>query len=400
MYDAQDGPRSEWDHLTLNHERSRVIRLLTSVALLAVLHPGALWSQAVAAGRSPSSAQEAGVLRLPERCATCRLESHQTLQIEGSEGELWNATRLVGTARDSQGRFWMVMGSSTLVHVLDRQGRLVGLVGRRGQGPGEFQSPNAVVPVGDSVVVFDVANARATMVGVDLQSARSFRLAGQVFSGASIGWPRVVINASIPNPDRAGFPFHILDLRDGVIEASFGGRSGGDFTPRNVAALFGHVLVSPSGREVWTISRTDFRVQRWTLRGEPIRTVAPDRDWFPPGGRNRLGGPSVPPDPVVLAAQSVGNELLVVFAVARSDWRRAWGNARGRDPHLAVGDLPAMEDLFQNRVALINLEKETVEGLWDHEVAPAGWAQPGDVFVEVEAALVPVIRFRRLSVTR
>lgn len=100
------------------------------------------------------------------------------LQVQGTEGELWNATNLVGTARDSQGRFWMVMGSSTLVHVLDGQGRLVGLVGRRGQGPGEFQSPAAVVPVGDSMVVFDVANARATMVGLDLQPSRSVRLAG------------------------------------------------------------------------------------------------------------------------------------------------------------------------------------------------------------------------------
>lgn len=209
----------------------------------------------------------------------------------------------------------------------------------------------------------------------------------------------MVINASIRSSDRAGFPFHILNLRDGVVEASFGGLPGGDFTPRDVAVLFGHVVLSPSGREVWTVSRADFRVQRWTLRGEPIRTLVPDRDWFPPGGRNRPGSPSVPPDPVVLAAQSAGNELLVIFAVARPDWRRAWGNAQGRDPHQGAG-VPAMKDLFQKRVALINLESETVERIWDHDVAPSGWAQPGDVVVEVEPSDIPVIRFRRLSVTR
>jgi hypothetical protein len=53
------------------------------------------------------------------------------------------------------------------IRVYGRDGRLVRRFGRSGSGPGEFRSPGAMGSSGDTIWVYDYANARLTLFRTD-----------------------------------------------------------------------------------------------------------------------------------------------------------------------------------------------------------------------------------------
>ncbi|HEX2079622.1 MAG TPA: hypothetical protein VHG08_17985, partial [Longimicrobium sp.] len=72
--------------------------------------------------------------------------------------------QVTGLDVDSRGRVYVGDWFAARVAVLDSAGRLVGTVGRRGLGPGEFRSIRGVqVLPGDSVLVFDPSAARLSV---------------------------------------------------------------------------------------------------------------------------------------------------------------------------------------------------------------------------------------------
>src|SRR4051812_36575324 len=63
---------------------------------------------------------------------------------------------------DAKGRFW-VLSFSELPAVFSASGTFISQLGRRGEGPGEFESAGAGFSApGDSIVIFDQSNNRAS----------------------------------------------------------------------------------------------------------------------------------------------------------------------------------------------------------------------------------------------
>jgi len=353
-------------------------------------------------GWTSAQSQQAKQLQQTDGCGSCQLVEEELLRARGEEGDLGVASSLMAATRDSRGRYWLSFGPAALVNVVDADGRVVGVVGRRGEGPGESSAPTALVPVGDSVLVFDQVLQRVTVVGPDLVPVRTMPVIGQVFSGVSLGWPRVVINALVPSSDGSGHPYHILDIETGLIERSFGGVSVSRYDPRDYALILGHVALDPNGNEVWTLSRARFLLQKWSLQGELLQSFTADPDWFPRGGRLGLGNRTTPPDARNVALQFSGDSPLVFFEVARPGWRDAWrGRGALEGGHPRPGDLPSAAELRQARVALIDPGAGTAQ-LWDHDLYPVGLSQPSEglVVLDGQDQLFPVVTVKRLRVLR
>jgi hypothetical protein len=83
---------------------------------------------------------------------------HQ-LRVGGYDGE-YAFTDPSGGALDSHGRLHVLHPQEHIVRVFCREGRLVGSMGQRGRGPGEFEAPIRLGWSGDDLWVFDAATSR------------------------------------------------------------------------------------------------------------------------------------------------------------------------------------------------------------------------------------------------
>jgi hypothetical protein len=87
--------------------------------------------------------------------------------VEGPPEELFD--RILSLVGFEDGGFWVldggVFGSDPRIRRYSAQGRYLGEVGRRGEGPGEFMSPYAMTAIGDGrVIIRDQANAHRLSV--------------------------------------------------------------------------------------------------------------------------------------------------------------------------------------------------------------------------------------------
>lgn len=346
--------------------------------------------------------QERRVLKIVDDCESCALVVRELVDIRGSDGDLAWIERLMDLAVDAHGRYWFAFGrAAPLVNVVAADGRFLGTVGRRGQGPGEFESADAVVPVGDSMWIFDSALQRATVAGPDLSPRRSFRFPGQVYGGVSAGWPRMILNADVPTPGGVGRAYHILNVATGAIEVSFGGVE--SYSRRDQRLLIGHLALDAASSELWTISRARFEIQRWSLRGELIESFVAPADWFSTDGVGSLGSPTRPPDPVTVALRVVGPGLLVLFETPIPDWRSAWPRRTAtRGGHPLPSEMPSVP-LRRPKAALVDPRFGTVVRVWEHTLRIGGLGNASDVLVQAAQesdGLYPRVRLLDVSVRR
>lgn len=101
----------------------------------------------------------------------------------GPESEF---SRVVGTARLSDGRLAVANVATSEVRWFDPAGAFIQASGRQGSGPGEFQLIGGMWPgVGDSVLVADLRAQRLTVLDGSGAYARSFALGGR--AGLQVG---------------------------------------------------------------------------------------------------------------------------------------------------------------------------------------------------------------------
>jgi len=129
-----------------------------------------------------------GVYRVPQQtrvvigsrpaCPDCvlGLERVVTLGTESGPGALMGEPREVH--RDSRGRYYVTQyGDQATILVFDSLGRYQELLGKEGGGPREFGGIRATcLTRGDSLLVFDVRNARLSVWAPDLTLVRTARV--------------------------------------------------------------------------------------------------------------------------------------------------------------------------------------------------------------------------------
>jgi len=111
---------------------------------------------AFAAGAVPLAAQQRVQLPIEDRAIGLRTQSLFSVGVE--EGEPWETFAQVWqVAFDRGGRLYVLDTGNHRVHVFDEAGKFIRSIGRRGNGPGEFQAPLGIaITSSNELVVNDV----------------------------------------------------------------------------------------------------------------------------------------------------------------------------------------------------------------------------------------------------
>jgi hypothetical protein len=187
------------------------------------------------------------------------------------EPGLLDVSRPPAVQMDSAGRFYAQTSGLAAIAVFGRQGEFLALLGRRGQGPGEFERTlPPLVGRGDSIIVFDQRLRRVTVFAPDFSYVRNAPVRHWPAIGLSSGG--YIVAQQIPSPEHIGYPLHHVH-DDGRILRSFGADTP-YFIPGESEGTR-HVAASRMGG-VWSAAPDRSSVERWSVQtGERLQIVEP-----------------------------------------------------------------------------------------------------------------------------
>ena len=109
----------------------------------------------------PAAAQE--IIQLPAEDRGLDTDFDEVFRVGSFNGPEWQQFgRITDAAFDGAGNLYLLDIDASRVVVVDREGDLVRMIGRRGDGPGEFDFPRQLAVMTDGrVVVGDVPRHRA-----------------------------------------------------------------------------------------------------------------------------------------------------------------------------------------------------------------------------------------------
>jgi hypothetical protein len=268
-------------------------------------------------------------------CKACRV----TITRLGTFGED-DRTQLgfIGTgaasiARSDDGTlyFGMLSASRPELYVFEPSGKLARMVGRAGDGPGEFRLIRSIALGNtDTLFVFDQTRRVSVFApnGTLVRSGNVPLVVEQavVFSNGSI-----VGMGSRATPEHVGLPLHLIDARGESIRAF------GDTRPivDPQAPVSNRRVIAPSGSSgtVWSARIREYLIERWDTAGTLQQIVRRQADWFPPPPVNIRVPPPVnreqkafrvtEPRPSAIAGLQEDNAglLWVNAIVAGEDWK-------------------------------------------------------------------------------
>jgi len=271
-------------------------------------------------------AQNAPRYHIPDdvNCNSCAISARRILAIETSSERQWGDRIPAAIRTDSRGRFW-VMGQDA-PRVYNAAGLLIRDESSWG-GVKFVNASDAISLPGDSILVLDAAQEKATIFDDQLNAVRSIALGIPANTGMILQWPtRVILNGLVPTTDAAGFPLHETSFSGSVsaLVSSFGSDSTGKLRISAEANMLQSLSIDSDGN-FWSAELGTYRLGHWSARPRLIKTIIRDADWFPGSESPRLGGPTKPPSPLVVAIQSDTGGLVWVFSrIPSSKWQSAW----------------------------------------------------------------------------
>jgi hypothetical protein len=260
---------------------------------------------------------------------------------------------------DRLGRIW-ILTYNELPLVFDSLGRFLANVGSRGRGPGELLGAVEIADVpGDSVLIVDPSNSRATLFDARLKAGRTIVLPHPTFSSfVVIQWPDTVITTGeIPTASASGWPLHIVSFAGSAarVTHSFGPESG-EALPYRFGRLRQHLAKSVNGR-FWSIDETRYRLTHRAASGEPLRQFIRQPTWFAGPVEYGIGTPTIPPPPATSGVIEAQDTLWTVLRLPADTWRSGWPNAAQRE--YAAREI-AYERMFTSAIEVLDLGRGRV----------------------------------------
>jgi hypothetical protein len=245
---------------------------MRSIRTAVVLLTGLAGTAAMAAGQSVPSQP---ITQAARDAPTLQLT--QVVRLGNLDGEHDAFGRVMDVALDRAGRILVADDLSHHVVVFARDGRYVGTIGRRGAGPGEFESPwEVATDARDSIFVWDMGQARISVFGPDLSYRRSFRVPPQ-WSVGSISFladGRLLLAAY--GPGERG-TLHVLD-REVRLQRTFGpGFSAPDLAGFEASLLGGTAAIMESG--IVYSTKSPYELWFFGPDGTPRRRCVGRSDW-------------------------------------------------------------------------------------------------------------------------
>jgi hypothetical protein len=279
-------------------------------------------SVCVAVATLPPPAGSAQTVRRIHECnPQCRISAQQIGVIEdlANQGVLGVVHAV---AMDHSERVFVVSGHSTeSISVFDRAGRLLGIVGRKGDGPGEFQDIRIVIPQGNAIHVLDQHSNRWTVLDRAFKYRSSFPLPHAPVRAVLWG-DSLVLNAHIATADLVGVPLHVIPPEGGMIARSFGYDSTA-FRSDIPYAGERSITVCPSTGVLWAAEKRRYVIEGYR-HDRKIQRIARNVPWFEPHFSAPRFHPEEPPPPVLRHIRCDADGLLwVLVGVADPDWQKS-----------------------------------------------------------------------------
>lgn len=330
-----------------NHLMARMARLMIGLlSSAAILIPT----------RSPAQV----VIPDAPSCVGCRIVAENLVTLASPDGP--EALRALGQlSEDGLGRLWYGRSEGTPL-VFESDGRFIRGIGKAGAGVGEFQMARPIIRLpGDSVLIFDGINGRATVVGPDLQTARFISVPFFVDDAEVLRWPdRLLVGSNIPSPALIGLPLHVVDMsgsRASIVSSS--GLRGDPAIDVLGTTIVPHRVSSSRREGVWVMNPYVYNLQlrdvEMSIVGEWTR-VAP---WF--------DVEAAPVQPIIAGVHEDDlGRLWVVLHTPRPEAGRIWrdhfartfpngvGRTQGQFVEIDTADLPPAHTIYNTTVEVID----------------------------------------------
>jgi hypothetical protein len=302
--------------------------VLAALALHAGAHTGVAQQPSMPTVRPPGAAATQAPRRIdvPDApsCATCTLELVPVARLGRESDSVTISFSSQTVARDSQGRFYAAVSDGDRIGVYGPDGRLVTVIGRKGQGPGEFQNIDDVhVGPGDTLYVLE-----ADRLSVFAPLGRFLRTVKLPLVGSRVARvpDGLLIQPALDDDDVARMPLRVLSL-DGTQIRGFGADSSPPAGAQPAAPapnMMPPIFTATLGvrGDVWITRQTRFIVHQWQVLGREDLMIVRQAPWFPNRDRTEMTDPMHKTEPKILfVQQDSASRLLVGIMAASPSWR-------------------------------------------------------------------------------
>src|SRR5688572_21029689 len=212
-------------------------------------------------------------------CPRCTITMRNVVNL-GSENGLGSLNgRPMSVNVDARGRWWVFQELEPPT-VFSATGVVDRMIGRKGSGPGEFQSANNAIVVGDSMLVFDWLEHRATMVGPDLKAGRTMRIQQGLGDIVLLEWPSLLVtHTHVEGSNPANSSLHRFSLAGPEFQwlGSFGPRGSGGGAMGNVE-VYQNIGWARNG--IWSVYGKRPHFMKWDRNGVMQSSFTRNLDWF------------------------------------------------------------------------------------------------------------------------
>lgn len=290
-------------------------------------------------------------------CATCSLDISVLVELGDREGP-----GIVGEQawinRSDDGDYYVsssLAGEEGLLR-FSPDGIFQEVIGRQGEGPGEYVWPELLGGSADDLTIIDAAGRRFTTIRNGEVSTISMSFVPKRHALLPDG--RHLYNAIVFEPDRIGHPFHVYDPESRRITRSLGDEGVRvDRSSRSQNAMNRPIAVAADGH-IWAARVNRYQIDKWGLGGDRIARIERDAPWFRPW----LDFPEPIEDrplPELVGVGDWGDDLLmVVVRVADSEWKPVRPARIERGHELISG--AQMEELYDTLIEVLDTRLGTV----------------------------------------
>ncbi len=262
-----------------------------------------------------------------------------------------------GIAQSSCGSYVVSVDKGTAFAAFDSAGKPIRIVGREGDGPGEFRQISALrFTTGDSVLVVEASRRRVHLFSPDFRPVRTLTLSYP--TNQVLHLPNGNIAASAPVRGRAGAirPVQLYggDPSDTMRFLGAPTRSAGRGMPDEIP----YALALGARGTMWATPANELALSAWSGTAPQRDTIAIHPEWF--------ATPSVYPATLFDAARpqvriadlmvdTASNTAVLLFMVPARDWKRATDTTFARRVPFNDITLEYLDRFFDSRLLAVDL---------------------------------------------
>ena len=209
----------------------------------------------------------------------CQIELEHVVRITDADEPGILPTTIVWIQETEAGTFVSASFDGTEIAEFGPDGRLTGVIGRAGEGPGEFRRLHTLIPgPGDTLFAPDFGQGRISMFGPDRAPAGTLPM--PFFAAPDLVMPdgSLLVAAQIRRGETIGYPMHVVD-REGRVVRSFG-TDEPQYSPDLNHILTREVALGQDGK-IWAMAPARYLLERWDpSTGEQLQSTRIPSDWF------------------------------------------------------------------------------------------------------------------------